>query len=61
MVYNLGMSKLKNGFPKFNTAVNAGDWQSAARESNRRPPISAARNQYVYDLFMQAAELTSDA
>lgn len=46
-------TKLKNGFPKFNTAVNANDWTTAADESHRNG-ISDERNEFVHDLFMAA-------
>lgn len=35
MAFNLGIDKLRKGFPKFNAAVNSGDWEAAARESHR--------------------------
>lgn len=35
MGFNLGVPKLKSKFPKFNAAVNRGDWETAAVESHR--------------------------
>ncbi len=61
MIFNLGMTNLKNRWPKFNKAVQAKDWAAAAKESNRKAPISAARNQYVRDLFNQAAAAPAPA
>ncbi len=33
--FNLGIPTLKSKFPKFNDAVNRGDWNVAADESHR--------------------------
>ena len=30
MIFNLGMTKLRNGFPKFNKSVKAKDWVNAS-------------------------------
>lgn len=35
MAFNLGISKLRNGFPNFNAAINRNDWNGAADESHR--------------------------
>ncbi|WP_162940784.1 hypothetical protein [Rahnella bruchi] len=35
MGFNLGIPRLSNEFPKFNAAVNRGDWATAAHESHR--------------------------
>ncbi|WP_258317795.1 MULTISPECIES: hypothetical protein [Klebsiella pneumoniae complex] len=35
MGFNLGIPTLKSKFPKFNDAVNRGDWNVAADESHR--------------------------
>lgn len=35
MGFNLGINKLKSGFPNFNSAINRGDWNAAADESHR--------------------------
>ncbi len=56
LIFNLGMTKLKNTWPVFNRAIKAKDWQKAADNSNRKSPISAARNKYVKDLLEQAAK-----
>jgi hypothetical protein len=39
----------------FKIAIKAKDWTVAAKESNRKPPISAERNKYVKDLLEKAA------
>ena len=51
MILNLGASRLVNIFPKFNAALKAGDWKTAATESNR-PDVSLNRNQYVKHLLL---------
>jgi GH24 family phage-related lysozyme (muramidase) len=38
MIFNMGMTKMKNKFPKLNTAVKARDWATAAKESRRKAP-----------------------
>jgi len=50
MIFNLGMPKLKTGYPKFNKYIKAKDYKNAALESNRNG-IAAERNQYVKDLL----------
>jgi len=50
MIFNLGMPKLKTGYPKFNKYIKAKDYKSAALESNRIG-IAVERNQYVKDLL----------
>jgi GH24 family phage-related lysozyme (muramidase) len=50
MIFNLGASKIVNSFPKFNTALKAGDWKKATAEANR-PDVSPSRNQYVQQLL----------
>lgn len=55
MIFNLGATKLRMLFPKFNQAIQQRDWQVAASESHRLPPVSVARNQYVHDLLIKAA------
>lgn len=54
MIFNLGMPKLKNGYPNFNRHIGNNDWAAAARES-RRHGISDERNLYVRTLLNQAA------
>jgi len=56
MIFNLGMTKLRNLFPKLNKAVKAKKWAEAAAESSRKPPVSNARNNYVRKLFEAAAK-----
>lgn len=55
MIYDLGPRRLRDEFPKMRQAVVDRDWKEAANESHRVGP-STERNQYVFDLFMQAAE-----
>ena len=55
MIFNLGMTKLRTGFPTFNKHIKAKDWAAAAKESKRQD-ISAARNKYVEDLLNKAAK-----
>ena len=43
MAFNLGTSGLVTKFPSFKKAVEAEDWEKAAKESNR-PQVSATRN-----------------
>ena len=50
MIFNLGMPRLKTGYPKFNKYIKVKDYKNAALESNRKG-ISAQRNQYVKDLL----------
>lgn len=50
MIFNLGMPKLKSGYPKFNKHIKAKDYKNEALESNRKG-IAAERNQYVKDLL----------
>lgn len=50
MIFNLGASKIVNSFPKFNTALKAGEWKKATAEANR-PDVSPSRNQYVQQLL----------
>lgn len=56
LIFNLGKSKLDSGFPTLKKAVLAHAWPIAANESNRKPPVSAERNQFVKDLFNKAAD-----
>lgn len=50
MIFNLGATRIVKSFPNFNKALKAGDWKTAAKESNR-PDVNAARNQYVKQLL----------
>lgn len=54
MIYNLGPTGLAQ-FRMMRQAILDGDWEEAARQSRRTGP-SDERNQYVFDLFMDAAE-----
>lgn len=56
LIFNLGMTKLKNKWPIFNSAIKAKDWQKAADNSHRKHPISSSRNDYVKDLLENAAK-----
>lgn len=55
MIYNLGPPKLRTDFPRLRQAILDGDWEEAALQSHRIGP-SEERNQYVFELFMDAAE-----
>lgn len=55
MIYNLGPAGLRREFPKFQAAIRSGDFAEAAEQSNRTD-IGEARNEYVYNLLMEAAE-----
>lgn len=55
IIFNVGMTDLNNKWPGLKKAVKAKDWSEAAKESNRKSPISAERNKYVKDLFKKAA------
>ncbi len=55
LIFNVGMTDLNNKWPSLKKAVKAKDWTTAAKESNRKLPISAERNKYVSELFEKAA------
>ena len=55
IIFNVGMTDLKNKWPTMNMAIKAKDWAKVAVNSNRKSPISAARNKYVKDLFVKAS------
>jgi GH24 family phage-related lysozyme (muramidase) len=59
MAYNLGLGGLKK-YPKMLAAVDAGDWEMAARECHRAG-ISEARNQETANLFREAAGTQAQA
>ncbi len=61
IIFNVGMTDLNNKWPSFKKAVKAKDWTTAAKESNRKAPISTERNKYVKDLFEKAAAKTKTA
>jgi GH24 family phage-related lysozyme (muramidase) len=50
MIFNLGLPKLKHGFPRFNHHIRNRNWAAAADESHRRG-ISESRNRHVHDLL----------
>ena len=56
IIFNVGMTNLKNKWPTMNAAIKAKDWAKAAANSNRKAPISGARNKYVKDLFIKASK-----
>lgn len=53
MIFNLGATKLKGQFIKFNAAIKSEDWKTAGIESYR-PHVSPSRNNYVNQLFLSA-------
>lgn len=55
MAYNLGVDGLRRRFPNFCQAVLDEDWGTAAAESHRSDP-GEGRNDFVRDLFLEAAE-----
>jgi len=57
LIFNVGMTNLKNMWPTMNGAIKAKDWAKAAANSNRKPPVSVARNKYVKDLFIKASKI----
>ncbi|MDF4742558.1 hypothetical protein P3545_06470 [Vibrio parahaemolyticus] len=50
MIFNLGMPKLKDTYPKFNGHIRNGNYQQAALESKRNG-VQAERNAYVANLL----------
>ncbi|UJD92612.1 hypothetical protein FS594_28355 (plasmid) [Rahnella aquatilis] len=55
MIFNLGVNRLRNEFPKFNDAVNRQDWATAAVESHRAG-IQNTRNQDTYNQLIAASK-----
>lgn len=55
MIFNLGVTRLRNEFPKFNDAVNRQDWATAAVESHRTG-IQDTRNQDTYNQLIAASK-----
>lgn len=55
LIFNLGMTNLKNKWPIFNAAIKAKEWQKAADNAKRAHPISDERNRYVKELLEKAA------
>ncbi len=60
MIFNLGQTKLRTIFVKFNEAIKKEKWGDAAKQSNR-PDVNAARNAYVKDLFNSAHKASKKA
>ncbi len=58
MIFNLGLTKLKNKFTKFNDAIKKEDWATAAKQSNR-PQVGGLRNTYVKELFNDISKATT--
>ena len=56
MIYTLGLSGLQSSFGNFIAAVKKQDWNTAANECHRLPPVPAARNTEVRQLFLQAVK-----
>lgn len=54
MAYNVGMSGLLNGFPRFCKAVGKKDWAECARQS-ARASSTKGRNAWARDTLMAAA------
>lgn len=55
IIFNVGMTDLNTKWPNFKKAIKSQDWETAANESNRKPPVSAERNKYVKNLLLKAA------
>ncbi|CAI1920866.1 lysozyme family protein [Serratia proteamaculans] len=53
MAYNMGISRLRTNFPRFNDAVNRRDWAAAAAESHRTV-IGDDRNNATRDQLLNA-------
>lgn len=53
MGFNLGIPRLRSEFPKFNSAVNSKDWNTAATESHRTG-IGDSRNNDTKNQLQQA-------
>jgi len=50
MIFNLGMPKLRDSYPKFNDHIRNGNYVQAAQECNRNG-VQAERNAYVSSLL----------
>lgn len=53
MIFNLGQTKLRKLFTKFNDAIKNEKWDEAAKQCNR-PDVNPARNAYVKNLLTTA-------
>lgn len=60
MIFNLGQTKLRTTFAKFNDAVKKEKWDEAAKQCNR-PDVNLARNNYVKGLFNDAHSASQKA
>jgi GH24 family phage-related lysozyme (muramidase) len=56
MAFNLGTNGLVTKFPTFKKAIEAEDWEKAAKESQRSAPVSASRNAAVKKWLEDAAK-----
>ena len=54
MVYNLGLAGFRRKFPNLQDAAREGNWEIAAEESERSN-VGDDRNDYVHNLFLDAA------
>lgn len=54
MCYNLGATKLREGYPRFNQAVRTASWTAAAAECHRNG-ISDGRNEWTRKQFLMCA------
>ena len=61
LIFNVGATDLRKKWPNLNAAIKARDWQKAADNSNRKPPVSATRNNFVKRLFEKAANTAKKA
>jgi GH24 family phage-related lysozyme (muramidase) len=61
MIYNAGDGTLMKRYPKFDAAVRAGDWISAAHECKRDPTVKAfdARNKWTVLQFVGASKVVA--
>lgn len=55
MIYSMGEGALRDGWPRFNTAISNEDWATAAAQSRRTGQGMDARNAYVRGLLEAAA------
>ncbi len=54
ITFNAGFEHLMHEFTHMNEAIAAGDWETAAVQSKREPPISEARNEWTRQQFLAA-------
>lgn len=57
MEYGLGDAKLRGSYPRFDAAIEARDWKTAAQECGRDTHLASfnERNSWTAGLFLQAA------